>query len=369
MFNKQYRNTKGIQVIGRVIIIFLIIMVGSYTALAQLDLRSFGNSSQRRSRSNTPAQKTPLPNSELNLKDIPYRIVYESYRETNGKNNWELCLINADGTNLINLTNTPDVDEFYPHASPDGTKICFVADEGKDRRTKSRNVYFMNIDGTGLTKVADNARQPCWSGDGKYIAYLKGEYSRYNSSSSSNKGLEMYNLETKQTQQHPNTKLRMLFNLCWSPDGKWFTATSRGGRRGNIAFRADNTTEMSLSIRGCRPDISPDGSRIAWGRSDQVLEIGTLDFSSRRNNVSNTKSVIACERRYKVYHVDWSPDGKFLTFSYGSSRGNQAVGKKAAGWNICIYDMETGKWTQITTDGKHNKEPDWVPVGSLEKDK
>jgi len=23
----------------------------------------------------------------------------------------------------------------------------------------------------------------------------------------------------------------------------------------------------------------------------------------------------------------------------------------------------TGKWVQITTDGNHNKEPDWVPIG------
>ena len=36
-----------------------------------------------------------------------------------------------------------------------------------------RNVYYMNIDGTGRTKVADNARQPCWGPDGKTIAYTQ----------------------------------------------------------------------------------------------------------------------------------------------------------------------------------------------------
>jgi hypothetical protein len=30
-------------------------------------------------------------------------------------------------------------------------------------------------------------------------------------------------------------------------------------------------------------------------------------------------------------------------------------------WNICVSDL-MGKWVQVTTDGNHNKEPDWVPI-------
>lgn len=311
-----------------------------------------------------PQQKTPLLSSNQSLRDIPYKIVYESYQDTESSSNWEICMINADGTNFINLTNTPDKDEFYPHASPDGTKICFVAIEGDTWENRSRKVYFMNIDGSGVTKIADNAYQPCWSANGKQIAYLIGEYSRYSDSSWSNKGLEIYDLKTKKAKQHPNPELAMLFNLCWSPDGNWFTATSRMRRRRgtNIAFRTDDIIKIPLSIHGCRPDISPDGKYLAWSRSDHVLMIGSLDLSSPQNNVSNPKPVISCQRDYKVYHADWSPDGKYLTFSYGPSRGNQAVGRKASGWNICVCDLSTGEWIQITSDGKHNKEPDWVPM-------
>jgi hypothetical protein len=59
--------------------------------------------------------------------------------------------------------------------------------------------------------------------------------------------------------------------------------------------------------------------------------------------------------------VDLSPDGRHIAFSYGSSRGGQQVSGMARGWNICIGDL-TGKWVQITTDGRHNKEPDWIPM-------
>jgi len=54
-------------------------------------------------------RQTPYPKSELNLKEIPFRIVYETYRKTKGRENWELYLINADGSNPVNLTRTPDV--------------------------------------------------------------------------------------------------------------------------------------------------------------------------------------------------------------------------------------------------------------------
>ena len=33
-------------------------------------------------------RKTPLPKSELNLAEIPFKIVYESLRKTEGKENW-----------------------------------------------------------------------------------------------------------------------------------------------------------------------------------------------------------------------------------------------------------------------------------------
>jgi len=38
----------------------------------------------------------------------------------------------------------------------------------------------MNVDGTGQTKIADNAREPFWSPDGKVIGYLPQEYAKFN---------------------------------------------------------------------------------------------------------------------------------------------------------------------------------------------
>src|SRR5258708_38205758 len=153
------------------------------------------------------------------LKTYPHKIVHE----TNSDGNWELYLMNADGSNPVNITNTPDVDELYPKPSPDGSKICFVADQGKGD-AKMRSLYYMNSDGSNRVKVADKAREPCWSPDGKEIAFAKDELEKFTFLDAATKGLYIFNLETGKTRQHPNKKLEHLYTLNWSPDGKWVVA-------------------------------------------------------------------------------------------------------------------------------------------------
>jgi len=307
----------------------------------------------------------PCDKSEFNLTAVPFKIVHETYRETDGKENWELYLINADGSDATNLTRTPDVDEMYPHASPDGTKVCFVADEGTGRN-KVRNVYYMNIDETGRVKVADNAREPCWSPDGKMIAYTEGEYERYTTRAYGSKGLFFYDLGTGKHEQHPNKDLHHIYNVCWSPEGSWFVAIVTGGMgfdHNIIAFEAHGTTVFDLNkygIDGCRPDLSFDGRKITWGQTDWDLYVADIDLTLSVPRVADIRGVVKCRKEYYVSHTDFSPDGRYIAFSYGPEV-NYSVGVKAPGWNICVSDL-TGKWVQVTTDGNHNKEPDWVPV-------
>ncbi len=70
------------------------------------------------------------------LKATPFKIAYETYIN----NNWEIYIMNPDGSNPENLTNTPDERELYPQMSPDGTKICFVSANGEGRDA-IRSVY------------------------------------------------------------------------------------------------------------------------------------------------------------------------------------------------------------------------------------
>ena len=86
------------------------------------------------------------PVGAVELKDrlaaTNYKLVYETYDQ----DNWDLAIVNADGTGRTNVTNSTGVHELYPQASPDGKKICFVVDSGKGRNTL-RSVWVMNVDG------------------------------------------------------------------------------------------------------------------------------------------------------------------------------------------------------------------------------
>lgn len=304
--------------------------------------------------------------AELNLKDCPYKIVCETHHD----GNWELYLLNADGSNPVNLTRTPDVDELYPHASPDGTKVSFVVEQGQGD-ARRRDVYTMNLDGTGRTKVADNAREPCWSPDGKAIAYLKGEFEQFTVTDYATKGLFIYDLQTRTHTQHPNTALYHLYNICWSPDGKWFVTTVHGGMgydHAILAFEAAGTQVFNLGIPGCRPDLSPDGRHIAWGPSDWALDVAEIDFSGPEPKVTNGRDVVTSAEPMKTYHIDWSPDGRWTAFARGPEGTGlgpavEMVGVLAKGWNLCVADAtQTNQWQPITTDGACYKEPDWVPI-------
>ena len=307
------------------------------------------------------------PELREQLRSYPHKLVIESRRE----GNWDLFLMNADGSGDVNLTRTPDVDELYPQASPDGSRICFLADEGQDS-SRSRNLYLINRDGTKRTKIAENVRDPCWSPDGKEIAYLKGSLSRYTRVVYASRGLFLYDVGAGRHRDHPNRKIEHLYTVCWTPDGKWLMATVHGGlgfRHGIIAIEADGERVVDLKLRGCRPDVSPDGKRIAWGHGNYAIGVADLDYSSGVPRAKNVRNIVQSRKPMETYHVDWSPDGRFVAFSYGPrprrkqlrEGSPQHPGCRAEGWNTCVADAtRKNRWVRLTADGKSNKEPDWI---------
>ncbi|MBI4564771.1 MAG: PD40 domain-containing protein [Planctomycetes bacterium] len=301
------------------------------------------------------------------LKSYPFKILFETRRD----GNWEIYRVNADGSNPVNLTKTEDIDELYPKASPDGRHIAFMADERIDGK-KVRNLYYMKADGTGRTKIADGARDPCWSPDGKEIAFLPSEYARYTVETWATKGLRLFTLDTGRTRDHPNDELEHLYTLAWSPDGKWFFATVHGGLgygHAILAIEAGGRRVHNLGLEGCRPDVAADGGKIVWGHGDYALGVGRLDFPGDRPKVLDRRDVVRNRDGMQTYHADWSPDGKYIVYSSGPTdrrRGfwsmPQNPGVKAEGWDLFVADASgKNQVVRITSDGSSNKEPDWVP--------
>jgi len=314
------------------------------------------------------------------LEGTHFKIAYECYVN----DNWEIFVMNADGTEPVNLTNTPHEHEHYPQVSPDGMKICFSVDEGEGRDAV-RSLYVMDIDGRNRKKLADHAREPFWSPDGKVIGFLPQEFPKFNVIDYYTKGMSFYHLATGQIESHPHsTNLFHLYNPCFAPNGKWIVSTVHAGMgydHAILAIEANGNKIINLKIPGCRPCVSPDGKQIAWGSGDHEIVLAPIDLESDTPSVGQWRERIQ-DKTNETYHVDWSPDSRTVSLSFGpASKGDatkagtflaacEIVGVHAAGWNLCAVSAERegvvnlGHATDadvliLTTNGFSNKESAW----------
>ncbi|HOZ49149.1 MAG TPA: hypothetical protein PLO37_22440 [Candidatus Hydrogenedentes bacterium] len=310
----------------------------------------------------------------------PHRIVYESHRD----GNWELILMDADGSNPVNITQTPDIDELYPHASPDGSKILFLADRDEGG-TRVRDAFYMDLDGSNRVKVDEKARQPFWSPDGRTIAYAKETDTSFMTDPYANGGLYFHDVATREVKQHPKTDMAGLLNPCWAPDGNWIIASAiraMGFNESIVAVEVHGTRVIELmrscsdaaDLHQCRPDIAPSGKQVAWGTGNTrhkdyfYIEVADIDLTVSEPKVSNRRKPLRVVFPQQTYHVEWSPDSRYIAYSQGGmgSRmqgANYTIGRQAEGWDIWVLDPERPNVVvQLTHDGLSNKEPDWVPT-------
>jgi Tol biopolymer transport system component len=321
------------------------------------------------------------------LTPLPFKIAYETY--TN--DNWEIFVMNADGSHVVNLTQTPKEHEHYPQVSPDGTRICFTVDEGEGRDTV-RSLYLMNIDGSNRKKLVDHAREPFWRPDGKVVGFLPQEYPKFNVIDYYTSGMSFYDLENGTITPHVNSaNLRHLYNPSYARNGKWIVSTVHAGMgydHAILLIEASGTNIINLKIHGCRPCFSPDGRQLAWGPGDHEIAVASIDLEAESPKLEPQRISIN-DKTNKIYHVDWSPDSRFLSISRGpDGKGDltkpgtfqaacEIVGVHAAGWNLCAVSAERdgrldlnqaaeSDFTMLTTNGLSNKESAWFLPGRIE---
>jgi Tol biopolymer transport system component len=97
------------------------------------------------------------------------RIVYASDRSGTGISGMsDIFVMDTNGGNQVNITNTPTVDENYPSWSPDGTAIAFSRDG---------DIYKASPTGANLTRLTSSPLtelEPDWSPTSSQIVFTQG---------------------------------------------------------------------------------------------------------------------------------------------------------------------------------------------------
>jgi TolB protein len=229
-----------------------------------------------------------------------------------------------------------------PAWSPDGERIAFAS-----AREGSLDVYVMNADGTGTTRLTsspENDQRPTWSPDGKRIAFA----------SDANGGhIQVMNSDGSEVRRVTDD-LAPEAEPAWSPDGDWIAYSRRepGSDIREIWLVRPNGSDRrqltTLNSQSYTPAWSPDSKRIAFaanrggGRFD-IYTIGADGKQLRR----------AVRSAEDAFEPAWSPEGETLAFSRGGA--------------IVTIDPD-GNEVQLTDPDNNDSSPAWNPAPPTEEE-
>jgi Tol biopolymer transport system component len=259
------------------------------------------------------------------------KIVFQS---SGDNNQFDIFIMNPDGTGRTNLTNHPASDE-DPSLSPDGTKIVFMSN-----RDGNYEIFTMNIDGTNQTQLTNNGwvnKDPSFSPDGTKIVFTFTLDNNPDIYIMNSNGTNLTRLTT------------FAFNdedPSFSPDGtKIVFTSSRGGAFQIYIMNVNGLNQTPLTPFGNddeNPSFSPDGTKIVFW-SSRISGTGIYIMNSNGTNITPLTTLP------NDTYPSFSPDGTKIAFA----------SRRDGNFEIYTMNPDGTNQTRVTYNSVPDYEPWW----------
>ncbi len=295
-----------------------------------------------------PVAAFPFP------RDLSGTLAFQSDTRSpaNPEGHVRLYTIDLSNGRITPLGSGGDWDDEQPRWSPDGSRVAF-----KSNRGGSYNLYVMDADGSNVVRLTNhdaNDHDPTWLPDGRSMIF----------SSERDRGPgrnDLYRLwlDDGRVERLTNYFEGYAIMPTVSPNGDWvgfvahtFAYDDSWGFQVHVLELATLMTwPFDMTGPGCWPNWSPDGSTIAhvWlGREPSSIQ--TID------SFGESPQPIPGEAGKWHYYPDWSPDGRLLAVSVSPEH------HEGEDWDLAILDPSRTEPARRLTRGEGNDRlADWKP--------
>lgn len=239
--------------------------------------------------------------------------------------------------------------EFY--ISPDGQQVAFI---------KDKNIYKMNSDGSGLTKLTQSpgeytsgGRELVWSPDRTKIAFFSGIYPKQQIYTINADGTNLKNLTN-----NPQNQVYSV-NLFWSPDSSRIAYYQ--GKAGDLSGEKQDIYLLDIN-RGTAKDLTQkprNYDALSWSPDGKLIAFRAGDFKNQKLYTINADGSQLNQLAPRlepsgIFELAWSSDSQQIAFAFNEIQGDKS--------NLYVINRDGSGLTKLTNDKDLNAgTPVWQP--------